>query len=148
MNLIQDSDVGKDWGQKEKKAEENEMIGQCHLLNEWTWAWANSGRQWRVGKTGMLQSMGLQRVRHKLIHKLGLFQCKLRFPLSRNPVEIKSRRVWSCVASNGKSSSDSLLNTPVIPPYLQLFSLNVLHETLALGDTDTCYGARERCHKK
>ena len=89
-----------------------------------------------------------QRVRHKLIHKLGLFQCKLRFPLSRNPVEIRSRRVWSCVASNGKSSSDSLLNTPVIPPYLQLFSLNVLHETLALGDTDTCYGARERCHKK
>lgn len=48
-------------------------------------------------------------------------------------MEISTRRVWPCVASNGKSSSDSLLNTPRIPPYLQLFSLNVLHETLTLG---------------
>ena len=27
---------------------------------QWTWVWANSGRQWRTGKPGMLQSMGLQ----------------------------------------------------------------------------------------
>ena len=33
---------------------------------QWIWVWANSGRQWRTGKTGMLQSMGLQRVRHDL----------------------------------------------------------------------------------
>ena len=26
------------------------------------WSWANSGRQWKTGKLGMLQSMGLQRV--------------------------------------------------------------------------------------
>ena len=25
-----------------------------------TWVWVNSGRQWRTGKSGMLQSMGLQ----------------------------------------------------------------------------------------
>ena len=31
---------------------------------QWTWVWANSGRQWSTGKPGMLQSMGLQRVRH------------------------------------------------------------------------------------
>ena len=31
---------------------------------QWTWAWANSRRQWRIGKpAGMLQSMGSQRVR-------------------------------------------------------------------------------------
>ena len=29
---------------------------------QWTWVWANSGRQWRTGKLGMLQPMGLQRV--------------------------------------------------------------------------------------
>ena len=29
-----------------------------------TWNWANSRRWWRTGKPGMLQSMGLQRVRH------------------------------------------------------------------------------------
>ena len=29
-----------------------------------TWVWTNSGRWWRTGKPGMLQSMGLQRVGH------------------------------------------------------------------------------------
>ena len=31
---------------------------------QWTWVWRNSRRQWRTGKPGVLQSMGLQRVRH------------------------------------------------------------------------------------
>ena len=30
----------------------------------WTWVWASSGRWWRTGKLGGLQSMGLQRVGH------------------------------------------------------------------------------------
>ena len=30
----------------------------------WTWVWASSGRWWRTGKPGVLQSMGLQRVGH------------------------------------------------------------------------------------
>ena len=29
----------------------------------------NSGRQWRMGKPGVLQSMGSQRVRHNLVTK-------------------------------------------------------------------------------
>ena len=36
---------------------------------QWTWIWANSGRQWRTGKPGVLQSMGLQRVRHDSVIK-------------------------------------------------------------------------------
>ena len=32
-----------------------------------TWIWANSRRQWRTGKPGRLQSMGLQGVRHDLV---------------------------------------------------------------------------------
>ena len=35
-------------------------------LTQWTWVWANSGRQWKTGKTGVLESMGLQRVGHNL----------------------------------------------------------------------------------
>ena len=31
-------------------------------LIQWTWVWANSGRQWKTGKLGMLQSMGSHRV--------------------------------------------------------------------------------------
>ena len=30
---------------------------------QWTWVWASSGRWWRTGKPGVLQSMGSQRVR-------------------------------------------------------------------------------------
>ena len=30
----------------------------------WTWVWADSRRHWRTGNPGMLQSMGLQRVKH------------------------------------------------------------------------------------
>ena len=29
---------------------------------QWTWAWANSGRQWRTRKPGVLKSMGSQKV--------------------------------------------------------------------------------------
>ena len=35
-------------------------------LTQWTWVWADSRRQWRTWKLGMLQSMVLQRVRHDL----------------------------------------------------------------------------------
>ena len=34
------------------------------LLTQWTWVWASSRRWWGTGNHGVLQSMGLQRVRH------------------------------------------------------------------------------------
>ena len=33
-------------------------------MAQWTWVWANSGRWWRTGKPGVLQSMASQRVGH------------------------------------------------------------------------------------
>ena len=36
--------------------------GWMASLTQWTRVWANSGRQWRTEKPGMLQSMGSQRV--------------------------------------------------------------------------------------
>ena len=33
-------------------------------LTQWTWVWASSGRWWRTGKPGVLQSMGSQRAGH------------------------------------------------------------------------------------
>ena len=38
--------------------------GWIASLTQWTWVWASSGRGWRKGKPGMLQSMGLQRDGH------------------------------------------------------------------------------------
>ena len=40
--------------------------GWMASLIQWTWVWANSGRQWRTGMPGVLQSMGSQRVGHDL----------------------------------------------------------------------------------
>ena len=39
-------------------------------LTQWTRVWANSGSWWWTGKPGMLQSMGLQRVRHNCVTEL------------------------------------------------------------------------------
>ena len=41
--------------------------GWMASLTQWTWVWANSRRQWRAGKPGMLQSMGWQRLGHDLV---------------------------------------------------------------------------------
>ena len=43
--------------------------GWMTSLIQWTWVWANSGRWWKTGKPGMLQSMGSQNVRHELATK-------------------------------------------------------------------------------
>ena len=56
-----DPDAGKDWGQEEKAATEDEVVGWHHWLKQ-TRVWANSGRQRRTVKPGVLQSMGSQRV--------------------------------------------------------------------------------------
>ena len=62
--IWKDPDAGKDRGQEVKGATEDEVVGWHHQLNGHEWVWANSGRQWRTEKTGVLQSMGSQRVRH------------------------------------------------------------------------------------
>ena len=59
-------DAGKDWRQKEKRATENEIVKMASLIQR-TRTWANSGRWWGTGKPGVLQSVGLQRVRHDLV---------------------------------------------------------------------------------
>ena len=38
--------------------------GWMASLTQWIWVWANSRRCWKTRKSGMLQSMGLQRVIH------------------------------------------------------------------------------------
>ena len=57
--------------------------GWMASLTRWTWVWANSGRQWRTRKTGVLQFMGSQRVRdnratEKQHYCIGSGLCQLR----------------------------------------------------------------------
>ena len=52
-------------GLRAEREESNRGLnGWMASLMQWTWTWANSGRWWGTGRPGMLQSMGLQRVRH------------------------------------------------------------------------------------
>ena len=39
-------------------------------LTWWAWVWASSGNWWWTGRPGVLQSMGLQRVRHSWVTEL------------------------------------------------------------------------------
>ena len=39
-------------------------------LTQWTWVWVNSSNWWWTGRPGMLQSMGLKRVKHNWVTEL------------------------------------------------------------------------------
>ena len=39
-------------------------------IPQWTWVWVSSGNWWWTGKPGVLQSIGLQRVRHNWVTEL------------------------------------------------------------------------------
>ena len=62
-NSLEDSDVGKDWGQEEKGTTEDEMVGWHHQLNGHEFEQA-LGSWWWTGKPGVLQCMRSQRVKH------------------------------------------------------------------------------------
>ena len=56
------------WERLRARGEEGdrEWDGWMASLTQWRWVWADSRRQWRTGKPGMLSSMGLQRVSRNL----------------------------------------------------------------------------------
>ena len=61
-------DAGKDWRQEEKRT--TAWDGWMASLTRWTWVWVNSGSWWWTGRSGVLQSMGLQRVGHDWVTEL------------------------------------------------------------------------------
>ena len=59
--------IRKDWCWERLKAGEGDNRGSdgwMASLIQRTWVWVSSGRWWRTGKPGMLQSVGSQRVGH------------------------------------------------------------------------------------
>ena len=63
-----DPAAGKDWRQEKNRMTEDEMVGWHHWLDghEFGQAWC----WWWTGRPGMLQSVGLQRIRHDWVTKL------------------------------------------------------------------------------
>ena len=66
------------------EGEDRGWDGWMESLTQWTWIWANSGRWWRTGKPGMLQSTASQRVGYDLalILRSGYNLIRSFFPLS------------------------------------------------------------------
>ena len=58
--------------------------GWMASATQWTWVWVNSGSWWWTEKPGMLQSVGLQRVRHDWVSKL-TEQCDLAMSARPSP---------------------------------------------------------------
>ena len=56
------------WEGLKAEGEGNRRGQDCWIASpiQWTWIWANSGRQWRTEEPGVLQFMGSQRVRYNL----------------------------------------------------------------------------------
>ena len=50
------------------KGDDRGRHGYMTSLTQWTWVWASPGSWWWTGKPGMLQLMGLQRVRHERLN--------------------------------------------------------------------------------
>ena len=67
------------------------------LLTQWTWVWASSRRWWRTWTPGVLQSMGLQRVRHNWATEQQ--QSQQREILIVLNVCIKGKKVWKLINS-------------------------------------------------
>ena len=62
------------WSWKRLKAggegDDRGWDGWITSLTQWTWIWVDSGSWWWTGRPGVLQSMGLQRVRHNWVTEL------------------------------------------------------------------------------
>ena len=86
--IRKDPDAGKDWRQEDRGW--RGWDGWIESPNQWTWVWASSRSWWWTGKPGMLQSMGLQRVRHDWATELNWHNIHQNKP---NPWSIKTALV-------------------------------------------------------
>ena len=55
---------------KAREGDDRRWDGWMASPVRWTWVWVDSGSWWWTGKSGMLQSMGSQRVRHNWVTEL------------------------------------------------------------------------------
>ena len=100
--------------------------GWMASLTQCTWVWASSGTWWWIGKPGVLQSMGSQRVWHNWETELNWIGGKYKCSLKRRPYNLGILR---------ESVSPLILPTVVLPMCVHL--QKELH-LLKHGSTRNC----------
>ena len=90
--IWKDPDAGKDWRQEEKGM--TGWAGWMASPTQWTWVWVNSASWQWTGRPGVLQSMGLQRVRHDWVTELNWMIIQDWFPLGLTGLK-KTEKQWS-----------------------------------------------------
>ena len=99
----------KDWRERfwqrlkaEGEGDDRGWDGWMASPTQWTWVWVNSENWWLTGKPGVLQSMGLQRVRHNWATELKLNQVRGDSGLDqtdRSGDKIGQRGMWSTICA-------------------------------------------------
>ena len=86
------------WKRLEAREGDNrDWVGWMASLTQWTWIWAGSGSWWWTEKSGVLQSMESQRVRHDWATELNLvsgFVGEVGTPLSARVSWVKDKSSW------------------------------------------------------
>ena len=94
-------------------------------LTRWTWVWVNSGSWWWTGRPGVLQFMGLQRVRHDWATELNWTELNWD---SFQTCGSLSKNQSSSLFSGGKESINLSTCQPIyllIYPYLSIYLLSI-----------------------
>ena len=90
--IRKDSDAGRDWGQEEKGTPEDEMAGWHHWLNgresEWARELVMDREAWRAEIHGVAKSRTRLSNWIELIHELGGFPKKLRYPFKSGHIDL------------------------------------------------------------
>ena len=84
---------------------------------QWTWVWASSRRWWRTGKPGVLQSMGLQRVRHDWVTEQQQLSWNFRCRIN-NFFRVKVKKSESEVIQSCPTLSDPMDYSPPGPLFV------------------------------
>ena len=66
-----------------REGDDRGLNGWMASPTQWTWVWVNSRSWWWTGRPGVLQSMGLQRVRHDWADWTELNWTEIQFNLSK-----------------------------------------------------------------
>ena len=127
--IWKDPYVGKDWRWEEKGMAEDEMVGWHHQINghksEWTRELVMTGRP------GMLQSMGLQKIRHDWVTELNCIRTQIQAyvncPVSQRSIEILFQSTLFGLAESFEHCKiEFILLTSVLICWVNIFKINFL----------------------